>query len=110
MTLGPTPPGAAVPAVPGWLGPIVSVTTTLGVPTVFAGVLLWFVLTHVGGTLEHMQEEEETRTRIVAAMQDTMIAAFDRQTAQFVAAINQNIEVNKMLADRYERRHEHDAP
>jgi hypothetical protein len=80
------------------------VTTQLGFPAVVAGVLLWFVLTRVGGTLEMIQKQEEDRTRIVAAMQDTLIATLDRQTAAFVKAIEENKQVNRELGARLESR------
>ena len=96
------PGSAPAPAqpLPGWLGPIVTVTTQVGVPTVVAGVLLWFVLTRVDSTMRSIQDEEETRTKVVAAMQDTMIAAFDRQTKAFTDAIENNIRTNKELAQQ----------
>jgi hypothetical protein len=80
------------------------VTTQLGFPAVVAGVLLWFVLTRVGGTLDMIQKQEEDRTRMVAAMQDTLIAALDRQTAAFVKAIEENKQVNRELGARLENR------
>jgi hypothetical protein len=82
---------------PGWLGPVVTLTTQVGVPTVVAGVLLWFVLFRVDGTLKMIQEQEETRTRMVAAMQDTLIATLDRQSKEFSASIDRNIEANRSL-------------
>lgn len=100
MPNGGTAPGPGIPPaqLPGWLGPIVTVTTQVGVPTVFAGFLLWFVLMRVGGTLDMMQKAEEDRIRIVAAMQDTLIAALDRQTVSFVSAMDRNIAANKEIA------------
>jgi len=105
MTTGQTPPPALPPPpLPGWLGSAVQVTTQVGVPTVFAGVLLWFVLTRVGGTLDMMQKAEEDRVRILAAMQDTLVAALDRQTQAFEKAMRDNIEANRAIAERIERR------
>jgi hypothetical protein len=103
---GPSPgPGMAPAALPGWLGPIVTVTTQVGVPTVVAAVLLWFVLFRVDGAMKVIQENEEERTRMVNAMQDTLIVAInrnterlDRQTDKFVAAIDQNIAANQAIA------------
>lgn len=100
MTGSGAPAAGPAPPLPGWLGPIVTITTQVGVPTVVAGVLLWFVLTRVDNTMQVIQEEEESRTRIVAAMQDTMIAAFDRQTKSFVDAIADNIRANQQVADQ----------
>lgn len=96
-------PAAQAQQLPGWLGPIVTVTTQVGVPTVVAGVLLWFVLFRVDGTLKMIQQQEEDRTRMVAAMQDTLIAALDRQTKDFVTAIEKNIEANKTIAAQLDR-------
>ena len=93
----PSLPPATTP-LPGWLQPLVQVTTQVGVPTVFAGILLWFVLSRVMGTLELMQKMEEDRSRVVIAMQSTLIEALDRQADRFVEAINENIKVNKELA------------
>jgi hypothetical protein len=84
---------------PGWLGPLVSVTTQFGVPTVFAAVLLWFVLFKVDGAMRAIQEGEETRTKIVAAMQDTLVAALEKQADRFEKAIKENIEANERMAD-----------
>jgi hypothetical protein len=88
---------------PGWLGPIVTITTQVGVPTVVAGVLLYFVLFRVDGALKVIQENEEARTRIVSAMQDTIVAALDRQTKEFDESFKENIQANKEIAARLER-------
>jgi hypothetical protein len=106
MSLGPAPSAAPVapgPPLPGWLGPLVSVTTQVGVPTVVAGVLLWFVLFRVDGTLKMIQDEEENRTRMVSAMQDTLVAALDRQNKSFADAIDKNIQFNKEATMRLEQ-------
>lgn len=98
------PPGGPPPApLPGWLGPIVTVTTQVGVPTVIAGVLLWFVLFRLDTTLKIIEQSEEDRVQIIAAMQDTVVAALDRQAARYEKAIHDNIEANKLLAAQYER-------
>lgn len=99
MTTGPQSPSS--PPLPGWLGSAVQVTTQLGFPAVVAGVLLWFVLTRVGGTLEIIQKQEEDRTRMVAAMQDSVVAALDRSAERFEKAIHDNIEANRLLAAQY---------
>lgn len=106
MGSGPPAPsvgGPPVGAVAGWLQPVVAVTTTLGVPTVFAGVLLWFVVAEVGGTLRAIERADEDRVRIIAAIEDTLIATLDRQTAAFVAALDENIEINEQIAAELER-------
>jgi hypothetical protein len=98
-----TPSGPSLPSssVPAWLAPVVQITTSLGVPTVFAGVLLWYVLTRIDGAMRIIQEQEDTRTKMVAAMQDTLISTLERQTTAFEAAIHENIAVNRELAERY---------
>lgn len=97
-------PGSSPPApLPGWLGPIVTVTTQVGVPTVIAGVLLWFVLTRMGTTLDVIEHAEEDRTRIVAAMQETLVDALDRQTKSFEAAMHENIMTNQRIAEDMKR-------
>lgn len=98
---GAPPPGAA--ALPGWLGPVVTLTTQVGVPTVVAGVLLWFVLVRVDGAMHEMLKADAERTQIIAAMQDKLIQALDQQSQKFEQAIALNIQTNKDLADRYHR-------
>jgi hypothetical protein len=92
---GPAPPPAALP---GWLGPVVTLTTQVGVPTVVAGVLLYFVLFRMDGYLKNMQRADDDRVKIIAAMQDSMISALDRLGTRFDTAIKENIQVNKDLA------------
>ena len=96
----PPPPASAAP-LPGWLGPVVTLTTQVGVPTVVAGVLLWFVLFRLDGTLLAMRTSGEEQVQVIAAMQETLIAALDKQAARFEQAIKDNIQANKDLA------HEH---
>src|SRR5262245_9146145 len=98
-----TPAGEGLPSQPGWLAPLITVTTQLGVPTVIAGVLLWFVLARVDGTLKIIQEQEDTRTKLVIAMQDKLIAALDQLGARFDQAINENIKANRDLASKYDQ-------
>jgi hypothetical protein len=98
------PPSAPPPPpLPGWLGPIVTITTQLGVPTVIAGVLLWFVLFRLDTTLTQIEEAEAERVKILAAMQETNIAALDRLGERFDKAIAENIAANRELAARYRR-------
>ncbi len=99
--VGPPMAPQAAP-LPGWLGPIVTVTTQVGVPTVVAGVLLYFVLFRVDGALKIIQEEEETRTKIAAAMQDSLVAALDRNNKTFNDAIDRNIAYNREAMNRLE--------
>jgi hypothetical protein len=66
---------------PTWLNPLVTITTQLGVPTVFAGVLLWFVLFKVGGTLDKIEQNELDRTKLLATMQEAVVSAVQQQQA-----------------------------
>jgi hypothetical protein len=97
---------------PGWLQPVVQLTTTLGLPTVFAGVLLWFVLSRVGTAMERIEHNEVLRTQLLTAIQTSFIQAIDRQTiafeqaiarqtVAFEAAIEENVKVNRELAERH---------
>ena len=88
-------------SLPGWLQPLVTVTTQVGVPTVVAGVLLWFVLFKMGGTLDMIMHQEEDRTRIVAAMQDSFLAGLRQQNDAFDKTMQRNIEANRLMADRF---------
>ena len=94
---------SASPPLPGWLGPIVTLTTQVGVPTVVAGVVLWFVLFRVDSTLKIIQENEENRTRMVAAMQDSLVSALNHNASTFEKAIDKNIAVNEEHARDLER-------
>ena len=103
MQGGPPPQGqgpASAPAaqLPGWLGPVVTLTTQVGVPTVVAGVLLYFVLFRMDGYLKNMQRADDDRVKIIAAMQDSMISALDRLGNRFDTAIKENIQANRDLA------------
>ena len=86
---------------PSWLQPLITVTTQVGVPTVMAGVLLWFVLTQLHGMLDTIQHAEEERTRLLVSMQESLIGAIDRQTQAFQAAIKEMVYANRELATRY---------
>jgi len=100
---GPAAPASPPPPLPGWLGPIVTITTQVGVPTVVAGVLLYFVLFRLDTTLKIIEHSEEDRVRIIAAMQDTVVAALDRQTERFEKAMRENIDANKLIAAQIDR-------
>jgi len=67
-------------AQPSWLAPLISVTTQLGVPTVFAGILLWFVLFRLGATLDNIEDNEIKRTQLLTSMQEQFVAAVQRQS------------------------------
>lgn len=71
----------------------------MGVPTVFAGVLLYFVLFKVGNTLEVIEQGEKERTAIIAAMQDTLVSALDKQADRFERAIESNIKANEKMSE-----------
>lgn len=86
---------------PGWIGPIAQLITQVGVPTVLCGVLLWFVLFKMGGTLHMIQHEEEDRTRVVKAMQESFLASQEKQSDAFDKSMQRNIEANRLMADRF---------
>jgi hypothetical protein len=97
-SLGSGPPGAPLP---GWLAPVVQLTTQVGIPTVFALVLLWFVLTRLDKALSVIETQEEARTTVVEQMGNNFIAGLEKQASRFELAIQQNIAVNRELAERY---------
>jgi len=111
MPNGPASPPLGTPQQPvtvvpgaGWLQLAMQAVTTVGVPTVFAGVLLWFVLNGLGDTLKAIKESEEDRVKIIAAMQDTIIAALEKQSDRFEKVMRENIDANRAIAERMERR------
>jgi len=65
---------------PSWLAPLTSTVAQLGVPTVFAGVLLWFLLVEVGGTLKTIEQNEIDRTKLLLSVQETFVAAVQKQS------------------------------
>lgn len=93
--------GSSPPPLPGWLGSAVQVTTQVGVPTVFAAVLLYFVLFRVTATLETIQKNEDRRTELLQVVQKAFADSINQQTEAFQAAIAENIRVNRELAERY---------
>jgi len=101
----PEPP----PGIPTWIGYVATLITQVGVPTVLAGVLLWFVLFRLDGILHHIEEAETERTRLLVSMQDTVIKSLDNQTERFSSVMQQNVEVNKRIADILERTHQRGA-
>lgn len=96
-----SPPSPTSPPLPGWIGLVVQLTTQVGIPTVFALVLLWFVLTRLDKALSVIETQEEARTTVVERMGDTFIAGLDKQASRFEQAIKENIAVNRELAERY---------
>jgi hypothetical protein len=85
--------GTTPVAVPAWIQTVSGLVTTVGVPTVVAGVLLWFMLTRVDTALRQIQAEEDRRTQFVAAMQKDLIETLTDQTTRFEAAIEKNAQV-----------------
>jgi hypothetical protein len=108
-----TAPGAAPPGgppLPGWLGPLVAIVTQVGVPTVVAGVLLYFVLFRIDTSMKYIQQQEDARTQLVMQMQQQLVETLDQQTDRFesaieknIAAIDRNVAINKDQTDRLER-------
>jgi hypothetical protein len=99
MPNGPSAP----PPLPGWLGSVVQITTQVGVPTVFAGILLWFVLFRMDATLRVIEQSEDARTKLITAVQEALATHMDRQGELFERAMQENIQANKENADRFER-------
>jgi hypothetical protein len=79
----PNGPGAP-PPLPGWLGSAVQVTTQVGIPTVFAIVLLWYVLFKFEGSMDKISERLERNADSVAEfskIQAQQLAELQKQTA-----------------------------
>ena len=89
--------GSPQQPLPSWITPWVAVVTQVGVPTVFAGVLLWFVLTKVGGAVDVIAAGESARTKILLDTQMSFLAALEAQTTRFEKAIDKNIEANREI-------------
>jgi hypothetical protein len=96
------PNGPSTP-LPGWLGSVVQITTQVGVPTVFAGILLWFVLFRMDAALRVIEQSEDARTKIIAALQESITTHMDQQGEIFEQVMQANIRANKENADRLER-------
>jgi hypothetical protein len=96
------PNGPAAP-LPGWLGPIVQVTTQVGIPTVFAGILLWFVLFRLDTALRVIEQSEDARIQVITAVQETITDHMDRSAEIFERVMAENAKANKENADRFER-------
>ena len=78
-----------------------AVTTTLGIPTVIAAVLLWFMLTRVDtGDAEAFRQQEDLRTQFVAQMQKDLVATCEQNADRFEEAIQANIAANRDLMER----------
>jgi hypothetical protein len=78
----PNGPGAP-PPLPGWLGSAVQVTTQVGIPTVFAIVLLWYVLFKFEGSMDKISERLERNADSVAEfseIQAQQLAELQKQT------------------------------
>lgn len=85
-------------ALPGWLGPVATLTTQVGVPTMVAAVLLWFVLFRMDTTLRIIESAESDRVKIIATMQESVLNALDRQTQATVQAMRDNVTANQAIA------------
>jgi hypothetical protein len=97
------PPGPQPAPLPGWLGPVVQLTTQVGIPTVFAAVLLWFVLFRLDTALKVIEQSENARVAIIRAVQETLTDHMDRQGDVFERVMRENIKANQENADRIER-------
>jgi len=95
---------------PWWLQPLITIITQVGVPTVIAGVLLWFVLVKLDGVLHDVAHAQEDSVRTLAVMQETLIGALDRQSTRFEQAIRDNMAANRELAERYNYKPSKEAP
>jgi hypothetical protein len=81
----------------------VQITTQVGVPTVFAAILLWFVLFRMDATLKVIEQSEDARTKLITVVQKSLAEHMDRQGELFEQAMRENIEANKKNADRFEQ-------
>jgi hypothetical protein len=84
---------------PAWISPWIAVTTQVGVPTVFAGILLWFVLFRLDGMLQAIESGEEKRTGIILEMHKDLVNALGAQADRFEKAIQENIAANERLQE-----------
>jgi hypothetical protein len=76
------PNGPSAP-LPGWLGSAVQITTQVGIPTVFAIVLLWWVLFKFEGSMEKIGERLERNAESVAGfteVQSEQLLELQKQT------------------------------
>lgn len=90
------------PALQAW----VHVLSTLGVPTVFASLLLWFVLGNLHKTLELIETQEHMRTALITETQGAVVAALDKQTVLLERQANLielAIRTNRELAAEHNR-------
>jgi hypothetical protein len=88
MANGPNGPAA----VPAWLAPLTDTIKTLGIPTVFAVVLLWFTLTKLDSALRVIMDNEEARTTKLTVLENAFVAAIDRQTVAYQTAMQANLQ------------------
>jgi|SRR5215813_1011175 len=95
---------ADTPQQPWWLQPLLTLITQVGVPTVIAGVLLWFVLFRLDSTLHIIEHAESDRTALLISMQDNVVKTLENQTEKFTDVMRANVEVNKRIADILDRR------
>jgi hypothetical protein len=82
MTQPASPPPGAAP-LPGWIGSAVQITTQVGIPTVFAMVLLWYVLFKFEGSMDKITERLERNAEAVASftkVEAEQLAELQKQT------------------------------
>jgi hypothetical protein len=78
---------------------VVTLITQVGVPTVVAGVLLWFVLFRLDMTLRQIEVAEAERVKILLRLEDSFVEALERQNVRFETVVRENIQANRDLAD-----------
>jgi hypothetical protein len=87
-----SPPAAALP---GWLAPVLQAIGTLGVPTVIAGVLLYFVLFRLDVTLRVIEDSEDRRLGAIVSIKDSFTNSIDMQTRTFEKALDRQTDAFK---------------
>ena len=93
MANGPAP-------VPGWIQALAQLVTTVGFPVVVAAALLWFVLFRLDVTLKQIETAESERVKILLSLEDSFVAALERQGTRFETVVQENMQTNRELAER----------
>ena len=113
-----SPSAESPPGVPAWLQPMAQLITTLGVPTVFAVVLLWFVLGKFEGNMDAITTRMADNTQTARALIDSFRTELVELQAQ-TAELRKQSDMLHDIADRSTRllelrqqelREEHHAP
>ena len=86
------------PPVPGWVGTVAQLVATVGFPVVVAAALLWFVLFRLDSSLKQIETAERERVQILMNLEDSFVAALERNATRFEAAMRDNIQANRDLA------------